>query len=122
MSELKQAWEYSFTHSSATDRGDEEIGPLLTYDKKLAFGIGCIKQREVFVGTQPPEAVADKVDAERYRFLRGEKDVTVDNGMPWVCRLIREHGIPTSVEVHGAMLDVVVDAARQANHTGDGNG
>ena len=50
-------------------------------------------------------------DALRYRFLRGEKDVTVENGIPWCVRLIREHGIPTSVEVHGDMLDVVVDVA-----------
>lgn len=53
MSELKQAWEYSFIHSSATGRGDEEIGPCLTYDKASAFGKGCIKQREVFIRTQP---------------------------------------------------------------------
>lgn len=53
MSELKQAWEYSFIHSSATGRGDGEIGPCLTYEKSVAFGKGCIKQREIFVSTQP---------------------------------------------------------------------
>lgn len=60
MSDLKQAWEYSFIHSSATGRGDEEVGPCLTYDKKQAFGVGCIKQREVFISTQP-EATAPTV-------------------------------------------------------------
>lgn len=63
MSDLKQAWEYSFIHSSATGRGDEEIGPCLTYEKSVAFGKGCIKQREVFIRTQPEAAPA--VDSQK---------------------------------------------------------
>jgi hypothetical protein len=43
------AWEYSFIHSSATGKGDTEVGPCLTYDKAQAFGVGCIKQHHVSV-------------------------------------------------------------------------
>jgi len=46
----RAAWEYSFIHSSATERGDDEIGPCLTYDKAIAYGTGCIKQRAMLVG------------------------------------------------------------------------
>ena len=45
----KDAWEYSFIHSSALGRGDEEVGQCLTYDEKTAFGVGCIKQRKVSI-------------------------------------------------------------------------
>lgn len=50
------AWEYSFTHSSAVGHGDTTVGPCLTYDKAIAFGVGCFGQREVFIGSRPSPA------------------------------------------------------------------
>ncbi|KVE08402.1 hypothetical protein WS65_09290 [Burkholderia anthina] len=53
--DASRAWEYSFIHSSATDRGDTKIGPCLTYDRSIAFGVGCIEQRKVFVSATDVE-------------------------------------------------------------------
>jgi hypothetical protein len=47
------AWEYSFIHSSATGRGDEKVGPCLTYDRRQAYGVGCSDQRPVTVCIPP---------------------------------------------------------------------
>ena len=54
----RAAWEYSFIHSSATGRGDSKVGPCLAYDREIAYGVGCIDQREVTVShsvEQPSE-------------------------------------------------------------------
>lgn len=50
------AWEYSFIHSSATGRGDEKVGPCLTYDRRQAYGVGCSDQRPVTVCIPPAPA------------------------------------------------------------------
>ncbi|WP_155648315.1 hypothetical protein [Burkholderia cepacia] len=47
LSANREIWEYSYIHSSALGRGDEKIGPCLTYEKATAFGVGCIEQRLV---------------------------------------------------------------------------
>lgn len=49
LTDSTEAWEYSFIHSSAIGHGDSEIGPCLTYNREQAFGVGCFKQRRVFV-------------------------------------------------------------------------
>ncbi|WP_175777455.1 hypothetical protein [Burkholderia anthina] len=81
----RRAWEYSFIHSSATDRGDTKIGPCLTYDRSIAFGVGCIEQREVFVSAtgiaQPEPAVV----GERAAFaeVRFELETIRDGALHW---------------------------------------
>ncbi|ONC33733.1 hypothetical protein AQ914_25795 [Burkholderia pseudomallei] len=47
LSANREIWEYSYIHSSALGRGDEKIGPCLTYEKATAFDVGCIEQRLV---------------------------------------------------------------------------
>ncbi|WP_241022471.1 hypothetical protein [Burkholderia sp. Se-20373] len=78
--DARQAWEYSFIHSSATGRGDTKIGPCLTYDRSTAFGVGCIEQREVFVSAsrtvaQPEPQAAD----ERAAFAEWWKSIAPSN-------------------------------------------
>ncbi|MDF3115833.1 hypothetical protein KPA94_20625 [Burkholderia semiarida] len=63
--DTSRAWEYSFIHNSGLDRGDTKIGPCLTYERSIAFGVGCIEQREVFVSAtgvsaQPELPAADE--------------------------------------------------------------
>ncbi len=56
----RDAWEYSFIHSSATGRPAEKVGPCLTYDRSQAFGVGCIEQREVrVIASQSGERAGD---------------------------------------------------------------
>lgn len=62
--DVREAWEYSFTHSSALGKGDTEVGPCLTYDRSTAYGVGCFGQRQVSVGqalatTRPSAALTE---------------------------------------------------------------
>jgi hypothetical protein len=55
------AWEYFFIHEGTTAAAPMEIGPCITYDKEQAFGIGCIKQREVSIlAASTPTTLTEK--------------------------------------------------------------
>ena len=41
---VAQEWRYYFSHSGATGKPDEVIGPLFTDRKEVAFGVGCFDQ------------------------------------------------------------------------------
>lgn len=93
----RPAWEYYFTHSSATGRSDTEVGPCLTYDKAQAFGVGCSRQRELVISapSQPQqEAVPaeqseqDKLNAERLEFMAVNEALINYNIESTKCRVL----------------------------------
>lgn len=59
-STAREAWEYSFTHSSAIGHGNSDIGPCLTYDRTQAFGVGCFGQKRVFVSVGASTVLTDE--------------------------------------------------------------
>lgn len=73
----RAAWEYSFIHSSATGRGNSKVGPCLTYDRDIAFGVGCIEQREVLVSSTRAATPQDTVKVDEPRL---DKPAQVGNG------------------------------------------
>ena len=78
------AWMYSFTHSSAIWHGDHDIGPVVTKDRKAAFGVGCFDQQPLF--TSPQATQQDAIDAAKWRFVQASPDHAVcamDHGHGW---------------------------------------
>ena len=78
------AWMYSFTHSSAIGHGDHDIGPVVTKDRKAAFGVGCFDQQPLF--TSPQATQQDAIDAAKWRFVQASPDHAVcamDHGHGW---------------------------------------
>jgi hypothetical protein len=65
-STAREAWEYSFTHSSGIGHGNSHIGPCLTYDKAQAFGVGCFGQKSVFVSVGSSTVLTDERIGELY--------------------------------------------------------
>ena len=41
---VAQEWRYYFSHSGATGKPDEVVGPCFTDRKEVAFGVGCFDQ------------------------------------------------------------------------------
>lgn len=68
-STAREAWEYSFTHSSAIGHGNSDIGPCLTYDKAQAFGVGCFGQKRVVVSVGASTVLTDERIEELFRPL-----------------------------------------------------
>jgi hypothetical protein len=61
------AWRYSFTHSSAIGHGDYDIGPLVTDNKEVAFGVGCFGQEPLY--TRPYESKQKRAVSKTHKPL-----------------------------------------------------
>jgi len=61
------AWRYSFTHSSATGHGGYDIGPLVTDNKEVAFGVGCFGQEPLY--TRPYESQQKRAVSKTHKPL-----------------------------------------------------
>ena len=52
---VAQEWRYYFSHSGATGKPDEIVGPCFTDRKEVAFGVGCFDQTALYPPTPQPK-------------------------------------------------------------------
>lgn len=51
---VAQEWRYYFSHSGATGKPDEVVGPCFTDRKEVAFGVGCFDQTAFYPPASKP--------------------------------------------------------------------
>lgn len=62
---VAQEWRYYFSHSGATGKPDEVVGPCFTDRKEVAFGVGCFDQTALYPPASKPLTMQERTSIVR---------------------------------------------------------
>ena len=70
---VAQEWRYYFSHSGATGKPDEVVGPCFTDRKEVAFGVGCFDQTALSPPHRKPLTDEEivKITSDPILYIRG---------------------------------------------------